>query len=391
MTQRICLSSQIYPPELGGVGVAAHRLACTLLAAGYEVHVVSAHAMTSRTEVTVEHTLHDGIHVHRVCHGGNWRDAAHVLGDLVFNLDEQYDFDLFHGFFLTAVYPCIRAVRQSGRRRPVVASIRGNDALTLINHPLTRAPIVSSLKNASWITSVNAAYLDLVSIDVDVQGRSSVIRNSVKPMPQNAELWRLGDHNRHVVGTVGELRKVKDIPLLVRAYAALPLRYRRQLCLAGYFQDQEEERWTNALISEFAIEPEVNLTGPFPHSEVFDRLRGMHVYVQPSAYEGLPNALLEAASLGIPLVATEVGGMKEILRDGENALVVPHGEPAAMTAAIERILQDDVLAMRLSAGALQLARELSPENENAGWLGLYRNLLSSPEFASSAESDEVAT
>jgi len=102
----------------------------------------------------------------------------------------------------------------------------------------------------------------------------------------------------------------------------------------------------------------------------------MHVYVQCSAFEGLPNTLLEAASLGIPLVATAVGGMREVLTDEETALLVPHGEPAKLARAIERILTDDDLALRLSAGARRLTAELSAEHEFAEWISLYRRLLS---------------
>ena len=122
------------------------------------------------------------------------------------------------------------------------------------------------------------------------------------------------------------------------------------------------------------IRGEVRYTGRFPQPEVFEHLRNMHVYVQSSAYEGLPNALLEAASIGVPLVATEVGGMPEVLTDGVNALLVPHGEPIQLTRAIERILGDDALAARLSQGARRLAADLSPEREWAEWLALYRRL-----------------
>ena len=95
----------------------------------------------------------------------------------------------------------------------------------------------------------------------------------------------------------------------------------------------------------------MELTGVFPHAQAHEHLARMRVYVQSSGAEGLPNALLEAANLGVPLVATAVGGMREVLANGRSALVVPHGEPAAMARAIARVLEDDELARRLSAGA----------------------------------------
>lgn len=372
----ICLSTQCYPPEIGGVAIAAQRLASSLVALGYEVHVVAPSHIPGIPAIEVRQAVEDGIRVYRVCRDtSSPHETAYALRTLVRQLDEQFGFDLFHGFFLTAVYPCVSAIEASGTKRPIIASIRGDDALTLKDHPLMRETILSGLRKATWVTSVNHAYIERVSLDVDITGRSSVIRNSVKPALEAVEPWRLGVHNRGVVGLVGQLRKVKDVPLLVRGYARVPSALRKRLVLAGYFVDSPEEEWTSTLIREFDLELEVKLTGNFCQHEVFDHLRGMHVYVQTSAFEGLPNALLEAASLGLPLVATSVGGMREILTDGDNALLVPHGDPTALSVAITRILSDDTLAKRLSQGARRLAAELSPERERGEWAELYARLL----------------
>jgi L-malate glycosyltransferase len=371
---KICLSTQEYPPRFGGVGIAAQRLTRNLVAAGFRVHVVTpcdTHGSTGEIRKTDE----DGASVHRLFHDFSNPQAAFAFRQLVRHLDEEVDFDLFHGFFLTAVYPCVAIAESRGRRRPVIASIRGNDALTLIDHPYTRSSILAGLRKATWITSVNELYLRQIAEEVDVTGRSSVIRNSVATSPEAAEPWQLSDENRGVVGTVGQLRRVKDIPLLIRGYAGVRADLRRRLLLAGYFDDAEEEAWSHVLVEEFGLTDQVKLTGSFPHREVFNHLRAMHVYVQSSAYEGLPNALLEAARLGVPLVATSVGGMREVLVAGQSALLVPHGEPASLARAIERVLEDAGLARQLSAGARRLAEELSPEREWSEWLGLYRRLL----------------
>jgi len=375
---RICLSTQSYPPETGGVGVAASRLARTLARAGHDVHVVAPVLEAAGSMGGVRAAEEDGIHVHRVHHEPGSQEGMFALRSLVRNLDREVDFDLFHGFFLTAVYPCIGALTQGGRPRPLIASIRGSDATVLKDNLMTRAPILSSLRRADWVTSVNQAYIGLCSEDVDIRDRASVIRNSVEPVSQATARWQLSEANRGIVGLVGELRAVKDIPLLVRGYARVPQSLRRGLVLGGYFTDAGEAAWTERLIGELGVRKETRLTGRFAHSAVFDLLRGLNVYVQSSAFEGLPNALLEAACLGVPLVATAVGGMAEILRDGESGLLVPHGDPAALGAAIGRVLQDDALAMALSRGALALAGELSPERESREWLDLYDRLLCAP-------------
>ncbi|MFP5378749.1 MAG: glycosyltransferase [Vicinamibacteria bacterium] len=371
----ICLSVAEYPPRAGGVAVAAARLAGFLRDGGYDVHVVAPHVERGASG-DVRSVTEDGVRVHRVAHDA-FDDARgqFALRQAIQRLDAAHAFALFHGFFLTAAYPCVLAARR-GRPRPVVASIRGSDVMTLLEQPLPRAALLPVLKQATWITSVNHAYLARVAEEVPIDGRSSVILSSVSPTASLGPAWTLSDASRGVVGTVGEFRKVKDIPLLVRAYARVPAPPRRALHLAGFFSDDEEAWWSRVLIDELGVSGETTLTGAFPHREVGGHLRAMHVYVQASAHEGLPNALLEAASLGVPIVATSVGGMREVIADGESGLLVPHGDPAALASAVGRVLADDALAARLSAGGRRLAARLSPERERDEWLGLYARMLS---------------
>jgi glycosyltransferase involved in cell wall biosynthesis len=123
------------------------------------------------------------------------------------------------------------------------------------------------------------------------------------------------------------------------------------------------------------------LTGMRPHVEAIDQLARMHVYVQCSAFEGMPNTLLEAASVGVPIVATAVGGVKEIFTDGHDALLVPHGDPGALTAGIERVLADANLANTLSRNAARLCARFSQDRERAEWVNLHRRFLTHEKIA----------
>jgi len=370
---RICLSTASYPPLQGGVAVASARLARHLAAAGYDVHVVTAVARDG-AQGEVDSIEDGGVRVHRVFHQQPWGQAGlFALRRFIGQLDRDAGFALFHGFFLPAAYPCL-GVANRGVPRPVIASIRGSDVMTLLDQPSTRALLLPVLRAATWITSVNEECLERVAAEVPIAGRHSVIRSGIA-LPSDEPAWALTDANRGVVGTVGEFRKVKDIPLLVRAYGALPRNARSRLLLAGFFADAEEEAWSTELLGELGLADEVTVTGSFPNADVGTHLRRMHVYVQSSAHEGLPNALLEAAARGVPIVATAVGGMNEVLVDGASALLVPHGDRDGLTRAIGRVLADQALARRLSAGARALAATLSPERERDDWLALYRRLI----------------
>ncbi|MDE0391719.1 MAG: glycosyltransferase family 4 protein [Rhodospirillales bacterium] len=106
--------------------------------------------------------------------------------------------------------------------------------------------------------------------------------------------------------------------------------------------------------------------------------RESHIAVLPSYREGLPKALLEAASSGRPIVAADVPGSREIVRGGESGLLVPPRDPAALAAAILRLADDPPLRARLGAGGRRLVeRHFSEDRIAAETLALWRRLLDS--------------
>jgi L-malate glycosyltransferase len=92
-------------------------------------------------------------------------------------------------------------------------------------------------------------------------------------------------------------------------------------------------------------------------SDIPRLLQASTLSVLPSLSEGLPNAVLESMAAGVPVVATAVGGVPEIVTDGRTGLLVPPASPAALAAALERLLAEPALAARLGAAGHQLVVE----------------------------------
>lgn len=100
-------------------------------------------------------------------------------------------------------------------------------------------------------------------------------------------------------------------------------------------------------------------TGGLPHADVLATVRSAGVFVLNSSYEGLSHHLIESLALGVPTIATRVGGNPELIADGENGLLVPAGDTTALAEALARVLGDEELRARLSARALESAKRFS--------------------------------
>jgi glycosyltransferase involved in cell wall biosynthesis len=102
---------------------------------------------------------------------------------------------------------------------------------------------------------------------------------------------------------------------------------------------------------------------------------GCHIVCLPSYREGLPRSLAEAAACGRPLVATDVPGCREIVKDGQNGLLVPARDPAALAKALRRLISDPQLRQRMGACSRELVvREVSQERVLEDTLKVYNSL-----------------
>jgi glycosyltransferase involved in cell wall biosynthesis len=122
--------------------------------------------------------------------------------------------------------------------------------------------------------------------------------------------------------------------------------------------------------------PGLQVAGPMPHEGVLDLLLAADVVISPSVWpEPLSRALVEAAGLGRPVIATRTGGTPEIVRDGVNGLLVERDSPAALETALERLFGDPVLAARLERGQEEARAALAPRRIGEAHLELYRSML----------------
>ena len=372
---KVCVVTNQYPPQWNGVARSCSRLVQYLVEEGYDVYVIAAvyeppKDANTPIRANVYHTISSstrdelGAYVYRL-ETSELRDINSELINLLIYLDTQHRFDIFHGYWLPYAFAPIVVAGT----RPVIASIRGSDANEALGRPNVYGHIEKVLEKASWITSVSSDLLQTVNSIVDISDKSSLVLNGIDTT--NFPKWSFSDCHKGSVGTAGQMRFKKGIPILINGYEKVPSSLRTQLRLIGPLQCMAEVEYMSSIVSELGINDECICLGFMERLKLLEEICKLNVFVIPSLHDGLPNALLEAAGCGLPIVATNVGGMADILTDEENALVVDPGDTEGIGKAIARVLRDERLANKISRGALELANKLNYQQEKEAWLNVY--------------------
>jgi len=174
---------------------------------------------------------------------------------------------------------------------------------------------------------------------------------------------------------VGRLLDDKGIRTLVAAHDLLRMQGKPvRLLVAGDGDPANPASIPASEVAQWAQKPGVEILGHV--ADIAAIWRQAHIAVLPSRREGLPKSLLEAASCGRPIVATDVPGCREIARNDVNAILVPPDDAPALAAALRRLADDVELRHRFGAAGRQMVEtEFSSDRIGAQTVALYDRLL----------------
>lgn len=179
-------------------------------------------------------------------------------------------------------------------------------------------------------------------IDLSASGRNDEDRGTIRR--------ELGiEDSALVIGTVGRLSAIKNQPLLVRACAPL-LNSQVQLVLVG---EGPHRPAVEAAIRDSGVSPFIHLLGQ--RMDVRRILSSLDVFALTSDNEGLPLAIPEAMAAGLPVVSTAVGGIPDVVRDGETGKLVPAGDETALRSALDVLIHDHALRHEYGTRGRELA------------------------------------
>ncbi|MGH3914898.1 MAG: glycosyltransferase family 4 protein [Pseudonocardiaceae bacterium] len=239
------------------------------------------------------------------------------------------------------------------RRLPVVVHIHGAEFATFYDRsPRWLKWLISTTLNHSGAVVALGRGPALRLAEIAPSARISIIPNAVRiagPMAEPA----VGEALQVVfLGAIGERKGTFALlDAWAKIIAELPPGTAR-LTLAG---DQEVDRARDT-IARLGLAATVHLRRWLSPAEVDRLLSSSQVLVLPSLSEGQPMAILEAMAHGLCVVASDVGGIPDVIENGVHGLLVPPADPQSLESALRQVITDPTIRRRLGAAALQRAR-----------------------------------
>lgn len=249
----------------------------------------------------------------------------------------------------------------------------GRMDVLIVNSFAVRRDLVAQGLPASRIEVVHDG------IDIDATRRQADLGHVRVPgliedgaLQAGARTGSAGSRSFALVGTVGRLEAVKGLDVFLDAVRVLAgQRADVRAVIAG--EGRQAEHLRARIEADPALARTVSLAGFVPGPALMAQL---DVYCLPSLSEGMNTSILEALALGVPVVATAVGGTVEVVEDGVTGRVVPPGDAAALAQALASTLDDLDAARRLAtAGRARVERDFSASTMVARTLDIYERVL----------------
>ena len=365
-----------------------------LSSAGHEVCVFAPTPNLSPSEKRA--LTHSGVSVTRFGAHKRVDDTLVNWFELLVDEHRREPFDVFHAYFLTQAG---FVTTYTGKYLDVhsVVSIRGNDIERAAFDPSRFSQIMYVLQNASALTA-NASELIkkakavfereiiLIPNGIDTEHFKPIekmmkLLQTLRLIPPEASgspsyfgEQQVSPFQYRVIGFVGELREKKGLKTLLSAYAQVNEKISTTLLIVGVIRSGEDKEF----FDEFCmLNPNLQIivTGYISPGNLPTYYSLMDIFVHPSVRDGMPNALLEAMVCGKPVITTPVGGMLDVVKDGENGIFVPVNDADALAKSIELLVTDQALRQRLGQAARQtILSGFSLQKELDGNLDVYRGL-----------------
>lgn len=341
---KILICAALFAPRIGGyeknVSIIAKRLANN----GHRVDIVTCN---TNNAPDYESRLDDRFFIIRLP-AWNLLNGAYPVPSISFKTlcmlkrILRYDYDavltqtrFFATSFLGYLIALIKNVPLIAVEKGTCHSVVQNKIVGLINKLYDHTIGTLIVKSAKVNVGVSQAAADFVK---HLGGKCRVIYNGIDCDRGRTEIIMNNSVKERYITYVGRLIYAKGVEDLINAVGWLRLDGYKHLSLRivgdGNYRNLLEYRYSHGVDEGW-------LTFYGERKDVIDILEESDIFVNPSYSEGLPTSVMEAASVGLPIIATDVGGTREIIRNMESGILIPPGQSGMIAGAIKVLLHDE--------------------------------------------------
>lgn len=358
-------------PTVGGSGVVATELAHALAAGGDEVHLLS-YAVPARWSLGGPRLFFHEVSV------GQYPlfqspPYSLALATKMVNVVRQYDLDLMHVHY--AVPNAISAIlaRQilAPRRLPVMTTLHGTDVTLVGNDPSYLETTQFGIRESDLVTAVSQSLLQSTREQLACGEDIEVVPNFIDPARFDAakpglgaRRWATGDER--ILVHVSNFRRVKRLPDVLEIFRQVDEQVPSLLLLVG---EGPELAHTDQRCKELGLQGKVRFLGTVLAVE--EVLAHADLFLLPSEMESFGLSALEAMACEVPVIASNAGGIPEVVIDGETGYLHPVGDTAAMARSAIVLLQNEDRRREFGVAARQRAID---EFSIGDIVGRYRQL-----------------
>ena len=347
-------------PTHGGSGVIASELAIGLAGKGHEIHIVS-YAPPFRLR-----SFHANIFFHEVEVASyplfKYPPYALGLATALVEIVEAHGLDLIHAHYAVPHAASAYLAKQivDLPRLKVITTLHGTD-ITLVGADQSFRRVVKfAIEQSDGVTAVSGYLRRRTAEEFDIRREIRVIPNFIDPLrsakdPGLCRREAFAPGGEKILMHASNFRPVKRVGDVVRVFARVRESVPAKLILIG---DGPERMFIKQLVKDLRLNDDVILLGEQDYLEPLFFCADL--FLLPSEQESFGLTALEAMACGVPVIASDVGGLPEVIADGETGFLSAVGEVGPMAEKAVALLRDPALHGRFSARARERAVRLFP-------------------------------
>jgi len=364
-------------PTYGGSGAVATELGLELARRGHDVHFIS-YASPFRLRGVTEHvTFHEVVPAdYPLFEQSQYAFALAVKQHEVAQREQLQIMHVHYAIPHAATAWLAKQMLADERDLKVVTTLHGTDITLVGKDPSYFSLTKFSIEHSDRVTAVSAFLREETFRTFGCDGcEVIVIPNFINaseyyPAPDAASRARLAPPDHRVLVHISNFRPVKRLVDVVRVFAGVRKAMPATLVMVGDGPDRDPAQRE---AQRLGVARDVRFAGRV--DDVADLLRGADLFLLPSETESFGLAALEAMACGVPVIASRVGGIPEVVTEGESGFLAPVGDVAAMTDRAIAALRDPAYLAELRQGAVRRAGDFSADRIVPQYERLYEDVL----------------